>query len=162
MPGRGQRTKSEYGQQFAEKQGLKEIYGLREKQFRGYFRRGKDPDSIMRGLEMRFDNVVYRCGFAPTRRAARQLVSHGHIQVNGHDVNLPSFRVKINDIVSIHPLSANIAPFKDLALSLSKFETPAWISLDKIELRATISASPKIEDPMIIASVKPIIEFYSR
>ena len=162
MPRQPQRAKSEYGQQFAEKQGLKETYELREKQFRGYFRRGKDPDSIIRGLEMRFDNVVYRCGFAPTRKSARQLVSHGHIQVNGRDVNLPSFRIKINDIVSIHPLSVNIAPLKDLAISLSKYEPPAWISLDKIELRGTISASPKVEDPMIIASVKPIIEFYSR
>ncbi|MFY9457318.1 MAG: 30S ribosomal protein S4 [Candidatus Spechtbacterales bacterium] len=162
MPRHARKSQSEYGQQFGEKQGLKETYGLREKQFRGYFRRGKDPDSIIRGLEMRFDNVAYRCGFAPTRRFARQLVSHGHIQVNGRNVNLPSFSVKINDIISIHPRSVSIAPFKDLSLSLSKFEPPAWISLDKKELRATISASPKVEDPMIMASVKPIIEFYNR
>lgn len=162
MPRRGPRSKSEYGEQFEAKQKLKEAYGLREKQFRGYFTRGKDPDSIVGALETRFDNVVYRCGFASTRKFARQLVSHGHIQVNGRNVNLPSLKIKINDIVSIHPRSLNIAPFKDLALIMSKFEPPPWISLDKKELRATISASPKIDDPIIIASVKPIIEFYSR
>lgn len=156
------KPKSEYGQQFEEKQGLKEIYGLREKQFRSYFKSGKDPNSIIQDLETRLDNVVYRCGFASTRKFARQLVSHGHIQVNAKNVNAPSCKLKIKDVVSIHPLSINIIPFKDLSMSLTKFEAPGWINLDKKTLKAVILSSPEIEDPMIMASVKPIIEFYSR
>jgi len=162
MPKRFQRTKSEYGQQFEEKQGLKEIYGLRERQFRGYFGHGKGPDLIMRDLERRLESTVYRCGFAVTRKFARQLVSHGHIQVNGRNVNSRSFKVKVNDTISIHPLSVNIVPFKDLMISLAKFEAPSWINLDKKNLTAVISAEPTVEDPIIMASVKPIIEFYSR
>ena len=162
MPKRFQRTKSEYGQQFEEKQGLKEIYGLRERQFRGYFGHGKGPDLIMRDLERRLESTVYRCAFAVTRKFARQLVSHGHIQVNGRNVNSRSFKVKVNDTISIHPLSVNIVPFKDLTISLAKFEAPSWINLDKKNLTAVISAEPTVEDPMIMASVKPIIEFYSR
>jgi len=162
MPRRGPKQKSEYGQQFAEKQGLKEIYGLREKQFRNYFKAGKDPDSIVQLLETRLDNTVFRCGFAITRRFARQLVSHGHIQINGKNVNVPSFRVKIGDTVSIHPSSVDIVPFKDLGLTLVKYEAPGWIDLDKKSLSAAIIGQPKVDDPMITASVRPIIEFYSR
>lgn len=159
---RYKKPKSEYGQQFEEKQTLKKTYGLREKQFRRYFKEGGDPESIIQLLEVRFDNVVYRCGFAISRPFARQLVSHGHIQVNGRNVNLPSFRVKIDDIVSIHPSSVSITPFKDLTMRLSKFEAPSWINLDKKSLKATVIGKPTAEDPIIMASVKPIIEFYSR
>jgi small subunit ribosomal protein S4 len=162
MPKRFQRTKSEYGQQFEEKQGLKAIYGLRERQFRSYFGHGKGPDLIIQGLERRLDSTVYRCGFASTRKFARQLVSHGHIQVNGRNVNSPSFGVKVSDTISIHPLSIGIVPFKELTVTLAKYEVPSWINLDKKNLTAVISAEPTVEDPMIMASVKPIIEFYSR
>ena len=116
----------------------------------------------MQLLETRLDNTVFRCGLASTRQFARQLVSHGHIQINGKNVNIPSFRVKIGDKVSIHPSSAGIVPFKDLSLSLVKYEAPSWIDLDKKSLTAVIVAHPKVEDPMITASVRPIIEFYSR
>jgi small subunit ribosomal protein S4 len=159
---RGPRSQSEYGQQFTEKQELKRTYGLRERQFRSYFGRGKAPDSIVADLEKRLDNVVYRCGFAETRPFARQLVVHGHIQVNARNVNIPSLQVKINDVISIHPLSLSAAPFKDLALKIAKYEVPSWINLDKKKLTAVISAEPSVEDPLITSRVKPIIEFYSR
>jgi len=157
-----QKPKSEYGQQLEEKQSLKETYGLRERQFRRYFDKGKNPESIMRLLETRLDNVVYRCGFASTRAAARQLVGHGHIQVNGRNVNLPSFGVKINDTVSIHPSSINIVPFKDMSITLKKYNPPDWISLDKDTVKSKIVANPKVEETFITASIRPIIELYSR
>jgi len=162
MPRRGPKQKSEYGQQFEEKQGLKAIYGLRERQFRSYFGHGKDPDSIIRDLEYRLDNVVYRCGFAGTRKFARQLVVHGHIQVNGRNVNAPSYKVKLKDTISIHPSSSDIVPFRELSVDLAKYEVPTWIILDKKSLTGVISSPPVVEDPIIMASVRPIIEFYSR
>lgn len=162
MQGRSRKPKSEYGQQLEIKQELKETYGLREGQLARYFRRGKTPDKIIRDLESRLDNVVYRSGFAATRRSARQLVSHGHIKINGRNVNLASYGVKVKDTISIHPSSVNIVPIKDLAMTLNKFEAPAWIALDKKNLTATIIANPSIEEPVISSSIKPVIEFYSR
>jgi len=157
-----QRQKSEYGRQLEEKQGLKETYGLREQQFRRYFREGGNPDLIMKLLEQRLDNVTFRCGFASTRKFARQLVSHGHIQVNQKNVDLPSHRVKVGDSIRIHPGSLKIVAFQDLTLTLKKYEPPTWIELDKTALQAKIVKNPIVDDPIIMASVKPIIEFYRR
>lgn len=162
MAYRTNKQKSEYGQQLEEKQGLKNTYALREKQFRRYFDKGSDPETIMRSLERRLDNVVFRCGLAPTRKAARQLVSHGHIQVNGRKVRVSSLQVKINDAISIRAGSAKITPFQDLSSILKKYEPPAWIALDKAKLEAKIIGQPTIDDPIIAASIKPIIGFYSR
>lgn len=148
--------------QLEEKQGMKATYGIRERQFRRYFDEGEGPEGILQLLERRFDNVVFRCGFAQTRPAARQLVGHGHIQINGKNVNIPSLRVKIGDIISIHPTSVKIAPFGDLALTLKKYEAPAWITLDRKEFAAKITAHPTTDDPIVMASIKPIIELYSR
>jgi small subunit ribosomal protein S4 len=158
----GQKPKSEYGLQFKEKQDVKNIYGLREKQFRRYFVNVKNPQSIVQMLDIRFDSVVYKCGFAKTRKLARQLVGHGHIQINGSNANLPSLRLKINDVISIHPSSVNIAPFKEIKATLKKYEPPSWIALDKENLSAKITALPTADDPLIMASIKPIMEFYSR
>lgn len=162
MEKRYQKPKSEYGQQLEEKQGLKKTYGLRERQFHRYFNEGGNPEAIVQLLEQRFDNVVFRCGFAATRSAARQLVSHGHIQINGKNVNLPSLRVKIGDRVHIHPSSKEIIPFHDLSLTLKKYEPPAWISVDVASVTATITANPTVDDPILMASVRPVIEFYRR
>jgi len=158
----GQKPKSEYGLQFKEKQDIKKIYGLRERQFRRYFLNNQSPQRIMQMLDTRFDSVVYKCGFAQTRSAARQLVSHGHIQINGSNANLPSLRVKINDVLSIHPSSAGIGPFKEIKLTLKKYEPPSWIALDKEKLSAKIVGLPTADDPLIMASIQPIMEFYSR
>lgn len=162
MAQRRHKPKSEYGVQLEEKQGMKATYGLRERQFRRYFDEGERPEAIMELLERRFDNVVFRCGFAQTRKAARQLVSHGHMQVNGENVNIPSFRINVGDVVRIHPASLKTIPSQDLVLTLKKYEAPYWIDLDKTELTAKIVARPAVDDPIIMAHIKPIIELYSR
>ncbi|MBI1888659.1 MAG: 30S ribosomal protein S4 [Candidatus Spechtbacteria bacterium] len=156
------KQKSEYGAQLAEKQELRESYGLREVQFRRYFRRAKNPEEAIKFLEARLDNVVFRCGFAPGRKFARQLVSHGHIQVNGKNVNVPSYEMRVGDTVNIHPLSLKLVPFQNLGLTLQKYEPPIWIELDKAQFRGKIIGQPVVDDPLIIAQVRPIIEFYSR
>ena len=162
MPKGRPRQKSEYGRQLAEKQELRETYALRERQFRNYFHIGSGPESIYRLLEMRIDNVVYRCGFASTIRAARQLVSHGHIFINGQRIDVPSYMLKMNDIISIRKDSLTKAPFRDLTLRLKKYEPPFWIVLDHESLTAKINGLPIVDDPMIANRIKPVIEFYSR
>lgn len=159
---RRRKPKSEYGLQLYEKQQLKETYGLREKKFMRYFIEGKEPEKIVQLLDSRLDSVVFRSGFAKSRKFARQLVSHGHMRVNGQNVNLPSFNVKVGDVISIHPTSQNIAPFKDLSLTLKKYEPPEWILLDKKSISAKVVALPSVDESLITSSIRPIIEFYSR
>lgn len=156
------KPKSEYGLQLQEKQQLKDTYALRERKFRRYFEAGKDPEEIMRMLESRLDNVIFRAGFATTRRAARQIVNHGHIQVNGKNINLPAYSLKTGDTITIHPSSKNIGPLKDLSIVLQKYEAPEWLVLDKKSLRVKISAIPLVDEVLIESSIRPTIEFYSR
>src|SRR3989344_4817291 len=144
------RPKSEYGTQF------------HEKQFKRYFTFGASPESVVELLESRLDNIVYRAGFAITRKFARQLVSHGHFKVNGKNVDIPSYRAKIGDEISVHPLSQSIIPFKDLSITLKKHEPPAWFAIDADKLSIRILSAPKVDDSFISSSIKPIIEFYSR
>lgn len=162
MARRRGKPKSEYGLQLAEKQQLKDTYGLRERKFRRYFDIGKEPEEIARLLESRLDNVVFRSGFAQTRKAARQIVGHGHIRVNGNNVNLPAFSIKVGDTISIHPSSTNIGPFKDLSLTLKKYEAPVWISVDAKSLNAKVLARPTVDEYLVTSSIRPVIEFYSR
>jgi len=162
MAQRRRKPKSEYGLQLEEKQALKKTYGLRERKLRRYFDEGKDPEVILQTLELRLDNVVFRSGIAYTRKFARQLVSHGHMQLNGRNVDLPSLQVKIGDVISIHPSSKNIIPFKDLSLTLKKYEAPEWISLNKKDISTKIVARPSVDESLIALSIRPIIEFYSR
>jgi len=162
MPKGRPKQKSEYGKQLAEKQELRGTYALRERQFRKYFQAGSNPDSIFKLLEMRIDNAVYRAGFALSNKAARQMVSHGHIQLNGKNVDVPSIQVRINDIISIHQASLKKELFKDLVVKLKKYEPPAWIALDREKLTAKIMSVPAAEDPIVSSRIKPVIEFYSR
>lgn len=162
MPKGRIKPKSEYGRQLEEKQELRGTYALRETQFRRYFTAGSTPEAILQTLELRLDNVVYRAGFAVTIRAARQLVSHGHIQLNGKNVNIPSLRTASNDIISIRHASRGKNIFKDLAIALKKYEPPAWLSLDKNELTVKITGHPTTDDPIIVGRIRPVIEFYSR
>lgn len=159
---RRRKPKSEYGLQLEEKQALKETYGLREKKLRRYFDEGKDPEKIFQALESRLDNVVFRAGFAHTRRFAKQIVSHGHIRVNGKNVNFPSFKLKKGDAISIHPSSKNIGPFKDISITLKKYESPAWISIDKKNITVEVVSDPVVDEHLVSSSIRPIIEFYSR
>lgn len=166
--GRGRRKSfSEYGQQLAEKQKLRWIYGVSEKQFKNYVKefigkKNASKEDLVLKLEMRLDNVVFRLGLAKSRRLARQLVSHGHIIVNKRKVNIPSYRVKKGDLIKIRVQSKKIIPFQGLSDILKKHPIPAWLQLDKEKLEAKVIAGPKPEDVGKTAEISKIIEFYSR
>lgn len=161
------RGASEYGAQLREKQKVKFNYGLRERQFANYIKdasaAGDATTKIFSFLESRLDNVVFRLGLAGSRSEARQIVSHGHIMVNGRRINIPSYRVKRGDKISIRKQSASKGIFKDLDIKLKKYNPPAWIKLDKEEKTGEIIAAPSIADePEMESSLNTIIEFYSR
>ena len=129
---------SEYGRQLKEKQELKNQYNLREKQMKNYVKRalgkikhGDTPELLLQQLERRLDNVVFRAGFAPTRRQARQMVSHGHFMFNGRKVTIPSLQVKKGDVILVRPASVQRTLFKNLLLGIKKYEAPLWLSLNK-------------------------------
>jgi len=159
---------SEFGTQLQEKQKLKLSYGLRERQFKNYLlsaikqKTMNTADAVLYYLESRIDNFVFRAGFASTRAFARQLVSHGHILLNGKRVTIPSYRVKIGDEVSIREGSKSKNVFKDLNSSLKKYEAPVWISLDKEKITGRVAGLPQTEDLKSIYNINTIVEFYSR
>ena len=136
------RKESEYGMQLREKQKVKFIYGVLEKQFRGYYKKAKSMpgvtgENLMRILESRIDNVIFRLGFARTRKEARQIVTHGHITVNGKRVDIPSLRVKAGDVVAVAPKSKDLLVIKSALVSNARFQVPAWLALpqrDQIDL----------------------------
>src|SRR5260221_14587358 len=132
--GRGRTKDSEYLLQMREKQKCARIYGVLEKQFRGYYeqankKQGKTGENLLRLLERRLDNVVYRAGFAHSRDMARQLVKHGHIVVNGRKVDIPSFLVSENDIIEVRPASAELTPFVIARAEAGSRPVPAWIGV---------------------------------
>ncbi|MGA2910339.1 MAG: 30S ribosomal protein S4 [Candidatus Microgenomates bacterium] len=161
---KGMRGPSQYGRQLREKQKVKRIYGILEKQFRRYaedaFRtKGNTGEAILISLEKRLDNVVFRLGFAPSRPAARQLVSHRHVLVNGKKVNIPSYKLSVGDIVSIDSKAAAIPEIKK-AIEQKDWKLPGW--LEKKALVGKIAALPKREDITEPISEQDIVEFYSR
>lgn len=164
------RSSSEFGIQLREKQKLKFQYNLREAQFRNYVREaekrsGDSAENLLSILESRLDNVVYKLGFANSRTQARQAVSHGHITVGGRRVNIPSYRVKKGDKVSIRTQSIGKGVFRDMGEKLKKFTPPAWLSLDKDKNEGEVLGKPSMAaDPSLAQNVnlKAIIEFYSR
>lgn len=163
----GRSRQTDTGKQLREKQKAKRLYGLMERQFRNLFqeatkRRGNTEETFVEFLERRLDNVVYRAGFAKTRAAARQAVNHAHFYVNGKKVNIPSFRVRIGDVVSIRPGKATKSLWKDVEERLAKHETPSWISADAKEKSAKITSVPAGEELRQPFDPKLIIEFYSR
>lgn len=164
--GERQRKLSEYGVQLREKQKLRRIYGMMEAQFRNTFEKaermkGITGETLLSLLEMRLDNVVYRLGFAKSRPQARQLVTHGHISVNGNKVDIPSYHVSVNDIVAVRENSKDAKYFKD-GLGLTQRSMPGWLTVDLDNLTGTVTAAPSRE--MIDTDVKEhlIVEFYSR
>ncbi len=165
---RPRRGGSEYGFQLAEKQKLKFLYLLRERQFKNYIQealKGKGGDIISRlaeFLELRLDNVVCRLGLAKSRSLARQLVNHGHILVNGKKVNIPSFRLKKGDKISIRLQSADKKVFQDIDIYLKKYAPPAWLELDKEKKEGKVKGKPGAEDIEVKTNLNAIIEFYSR
>lgn len=166
-PGGTRRKKvSEYGAQLKEKQKVKFVYGILEKQFHRYYlkaanMKGITGDNMLQLLELRLDNVVYRLGLAKTRRMARQVVGHGHIRVNGKKVNIPSYSVKVGDVITLRPSSAEKDIFKALREGTSVL-TPKWLTFDAPNLTGTVNALPAREDIDLQLQENMIVEFYSR
>lgn len=159
------RKKSEYGIQLNEKQKVKFVYGLQETQFRNLFdkaskRPGGASANLMTMLESRFDNVVFRMGFAATRREARQLVNHGHFLLNGKKADIPSMELKAGDVISVKEKSKSSPKFKELKEMV--ITTPQWLSIDLDKLEGKIVAAPTREDVDLPIEEHYIIEFYSR
>ena len=147
MHGRGRVKESEYRNQLQEKQKARFTYGVMEKQFRNYYaeanrRSGKTGDNLLQLLESRLDNVVYRAGFARTRRHARQLVGHGHFVVNGHKVNIPSYQVAEHDVIDVRPKSVETTPFIIARETHGERVVPAWMDAIPGRLRILIHQLP--------------------
>ncbi|MCI1856821.1 MAG: 30S ribosomal protein S4 [Sporolactobacillus sp.] len=161
-----QRVKlSEYGMQLQEKQKLRYMYGLNERQFRHIFddaakMKGVHGENFMILLESRLDNLVYRIGLARTRRQARQLVNHGHITVNGHRVDIPSYRVKPGEVIGVREKSKNLDIIKD-ALDSNNF-VPEYLSFDAEKMEATYTRLPERSELPAEITEAMIVEFYSR
>ena len=166
-PGGNRRKKvSEYGAQLKEKQKVKFVYGVQEKQFHRYFlkasnMKGITGENMLSLLELRLDNVVYRLGLAKTRRMARQVVVHGHIRVNGQKVDIPSYSVKVGDVVTLRQRSAEMDMFKALREGTT-IVTPKWLSFDAPNLTGTVNALPARDDIDLQLQENMIVEYYSR
>ena len=161
------RKQSEYGKQLNEKQKVKFIYGVLEKQFHGYYekaerQKGITGEIMLQELERRLDNVVYRMGFASTRREARQLVNHGHFTVNGKRCNIPSAQVKVGDVVAVCQKSQSSVKFKALLEEFGKKATPQWIERAADSFEGKIVALPVREDIDFEVAENLIVELYSR
>jgi small subunit ribosomal protein S4 len=164
---KSRRKHTDYGLGLIEKQKLRYYYGLMERQFRGVYekarkRRGVTGEQMLQILETRLDNVVFHLGFANTRAAARQMVSHGHITVNGRKVNVPSFCLKVNDAVAVKNsnVSRQLAT-KNLEVATSR-AVPDWLSLNKEEFKGTVMRIPTRAEIQPIANEQAVVEFYSR
>jgi small subunit ribosomal protein S4 len=165
--GRGRTKDSEYLLQKREKQKCARIYGILEKQFRGYYdeanrRSGKTGDELLRILESRLDNVIYRAGFAPSRDAARQAVRHGHVIVNGRKVDIPSYRVSENDIVEIAPKSRELTPFVIARETAGQRTVPAWLESIPTQLRVLVHSLPSRQVIDTQVQEQLIVELYSK
>jgi small subunit ribosomal protein S4 len=164
---KSRRKTTEYGEGLIEKQKLKYYYGLMERQFRGVYekalrRRGVTGEQMLQILETRLDNVVFQLGFGNTRAAARQMVNHGHITVNGRKASIASYALKVNDVISVknNNVSKQLAT-KGLETSTSR-SVPDWLSLNKEELKGVVMRIPTREEIQPIANEQAVVEFYSR
>jgi len=158
---------SEYGIQLREKQKVRRIYGVLERQFRRYYReaerrRGLTGSNLLSILESRLDNVVYRLGFAESRQQARQLVQHGHFDLNGRRTNIPSCLVKPGDEISVRERSRKLTYFRTIRESLGQKALPGWLSLDVENMKGRVLRAPSREDIDIPVNEQLIVEYYSR
>ena len=167
QPKRRRRQESEYGLQLREKQKAKFIYGVLEKQFRAYYDKalrveGITGDNLMTILESRLDNVVFRLGFARTRKEARQTVRHGHITVNGKRVDIPSYRVKAGDVVAVAPKAKELLPIKESLISSEHMAVPSWLEVDIEKLQGTVLQLPTRDQIDLDIDAQLIVELYSK
>ena len=161
------RKESEYAMQLREKQKAKFIYGVLEKQFRGYFKRaksmeGQTGENLMTILETRLDNLVFRLGFARTRKEARQMVTHGHICVNGRRVDIPSFRVRPGELVSVAPKAKELLVVKSALVSNERVQVPAWLEIDIEKLQGSVLSLPTRDQIDLDINEQLIVELYSK
>lgn len=161
------KKESEYARQLKEKQKLKFIYGVLEKQFRHLYERaekmeGQAGANLLALLELRLDNIAYRMGLATTRREARQLVSHGHFNVNGARVDIPSYRVKLGDVVALRENSKKSVRFKEIVEATNGRLIPTWLDMDKENLSAKVVRLPAKEDLDYEVAEHMIVELYSK
>ncbi len=165
--GQARKKHSDYGVQLREKQRLKRMYGLLEKQFRGYFERadrmkGITGSNLLMLLERRLDNVVFRLGFAPSRNEARQLVRHSHFLVNGRKVNIPSYTVRKDDVVELREKSRKVLPILDSLETVARRGIPGWLELDKGNFRGVVKTIPTREDITMPVQEQLVVELYSK
>ena len=169
-PGQHGRRRSKvlgYGLQLREKQKVKRIYGLLEKQFRLYFKRadqkvGITGENLLRQLELRLDNVVYSLGFAASRPQARQLVRHGHIEVNGKKLNIPSYQVRKGDVIQVREKSRKNDQIRQAVETASGRGIPSWLALNAEEFRGSVNDQPKRDDIRLPIQEQLIVELYSK
>ena len=164
---RSSRKISEYGLQLREKQKAKFIYGVLEKPFRNYYAKaermkGLTGPNLMLLLETRLDNIVYRMGFARTRKEARQIVGHKHILVNGKCVNIPSYRVSVGDVIEVKENKKTMQRYKDIAEVTSGMLVPAWMEADIEEFKGTVKELPSREMIDVPVNETLIVELYSK
>ena len=167
QPKRQRRNESEYGRQLREKQKAKFIYGVLENQFHGYYEKalkieGITGDNLMTILESRLDNVVFRLGFARTRKEARQTVRHGHITVNGRRVDIPSYRVKAGDVVAVGAKYKDLLPIKEALISSEHMAVPSWLEVDIEKLQGTVLQLPSRDQIDLDIDAQLIVELYSK
>ena len=165
--GQGRTKFSEYGVQLREKQKVKRIYGVLEKPFRNYFfkadkKKGVTGENLLQSLELRFDNVVYRIGLAPSRNAARQLIRHKHFNVNGKKMNVPSYILKQGDIIAPNPNKSKKKPVNEAIESIKEKTLPEWLSFDADSKQGIVQSMPTREDVKLPIEEQLIVELYSR
>ena len=167
QPKQSRRKQSEYAMQLNEKQKVKFIYGVLETPFRNYYKKaekteGKTGEILLQLLERRLDNVVFRLGFAKTRREARQLTNHGHFTVNGKKVNIPSYLVKPGDVIAVSESSRSSVKFKALVEELGATATPKWLEKEKDSFEGKVAAMPQRDDIDFEVAEHLIVELYSK
>ncbi len=165
--GRARKKLSEYALMLREKQKVRRMYGVLEKQFRGYFyssdmAKGVTGENLLKTLERRLDNVVYRMGFANSRAQARQLVRHGIFTLNGHKVNIPSLQVKVGDVIVVNEKNRNIPVIADAQGAIARRGCPVWLEVDGAAFKGTVKAMPQRDDIQTPISESLIVELYSK
>ena len=161
------RKVGDYGLQLREKQKVRRVYGVLERQFRNYFisaenRPGVTGENLLRSLELRFDNVVYRAGFAPSRAAARQLVNHGHFAVNGVATDISSYQLKPGDKFEVRETRREREPFKVAKETLKNHQAPEWLTIDASKLSGSIVTPPSRDQMPLDLNEQLVVEYYSR